>query len=214
MIEGLSGALTATQARLASGLVDAEAELVRARKRCRELREKLALARAREAAVATTPARQPQREMNRPARIAALTSNYLGGTATPAVPIPRRWRRALETIRRLDVERFPKIFAPTIVLSWSGDSPLAGMHTGSDRAAEAAAAIVSRIRPDSVVVEELTGAEDNLEVLARVTFDNPAVPDPPLETTVHTVFRFDDEGRVTLLFAAPYDPHAVDRFLK
>jgi hypothetical protein len=213
VIEGLSGALTATQTRLASGLVDAEAELVRARARCKELRQKLALARAREAAAAKTPDRQPQREMARPARIAALTSNYLGGAATPAVPIPRRWRLALESMRRLDVGRFPRIFAPSIVMSWAGNGPHSGTHLGSTRAAEAASAIADRIRPDSIVVEELTGAEENLEVLARVTFDNAAVPRPPLETTIHAVFRFDDRGRITLLFASPYDPHAVDRYL-
>jgi len=213
VIEGLSGALTATQTRLATGLVEAEAELARARKRCRELRQKLALARARESAVARTPARQPQREMVRPERIAALTRNYLGGAATPAVPIPRRWRRALETIRRLEVGRFPQIFAPNIVMSWSGNSSLSGTHLGSVRAAEVAAEIAGRIRPGSVVVEELTGAAENLEVLARVTFENPELRRLPLETTIHAVFRFDDVGRITLLFASPYDPQAVDRYL-
>ena len=212
-MEVLSGALTATQDRLASGLVDAEAELARARVRCRELRQELALARAREAAAAKTPDRQPQREMARPARIAALTSNYLGGASTPAVPIPRRWRVALETMRRLDVDRFPRIFAPSIVMSWSGNGQHSGTHLGRDRAAEVAAAIVGRIRRGSIVVEELTGAEENLEVLARVTFDNPEVQRPALETTVHAVFRFDEIGRITLLFASPYDPQAVDRYL-
>ena len=117
-------------------------------------------------------------------------------------------------MRRLDVGRFPKIFAPNIVLSWSGNSPLSGMHLGRDRAAEAAAAIVGRIRPGSLVVEELTTAAENLEVLARVMFDNPALTAPPLETTVHAVFRFDDAGQVTLLFGSPYDPDAVDRYLR
>ena len=214
MTEGLSGALTATRTRLASGLVDAEAELARARERCRELRRTLALARAREAAAAKRPAREPQREMIRPARIAALTSSYLGETARPATSVPRGWRRALETMRRLDVDRFPRIFAPNIVLSWSGNSALSGMHLGRDRAAKAAAAIAGRIRPNSLVAEELTAAEDNLEVLASLTFDDPALAQPPLETTVHAVLRFDDAGRIALLLASPYDPDAVDRYLR
>jgi len=57
--QALVGALSTTQTRLAAGIADAEAELVRARSRCRELRETLALARAREAAAVVTPVREP-----------------------------------------------------------------------------------------------------------------------------------------------------------
>ena len=59
MTQALVGALSTTQTRLAAGIADAEAELVRARGRCRELRETLALARAREAAAVVTPVREP-----------------------------------------------------------------------------------------------------------------------------------------------------------
>jgi hypothetical protein len=57
--EALVGALAATQTRLAAGIAEAEVELARARRRCRELRETLALARAREAAAVVTPVREP-----------------------------------------------------------------------------------------------------------------------------------------------------------
>ena len=39
---------------------------------------------------------------------------------------------------------------------------------------EIATAIAGHIRPGSILVEELTGADENLDVLARVTFDDDA----------------------------------------
>ena len=49
---------------------------------------------------------------------------------------------------------------------------------------------------------------------ARVTFVNPGAALPPFETTVHGVFRFDDSGRIALLYATPYDGAAIEPYLR
>jgi len=211
--QALSSALTATQSRLASGIAEAEAELIVARRRCRELREEIALARAREAAAATAPPPEAKvREVHQRARIAQLTDSFLS-TAPTGRSIPRGWIAALVTILRPDVDRLPQAFAKNTILHWSGDGPLGGLHLGATDAVEVATAIARRIRPGSIRVEELTGAEENLDVIARVTFD-PTDPDrPPLETLIHGVFRFDDAGQIALLYLTPYDPDAVSEIL-
>ena len=89
MTQSLATAITATQARLVEGIAEAEAELVVARRRCRELRETIALARAREAAATTeAPPRPKVREVRQQARIAQLTDSYLT-TAPAGRTIPR-----------------------------------------------------------------------------------------------------------------------------
>jgi hypothetical protein len=146
------------------------------------------------------------------ARIAQLTDSFLS-TAPTGRSIPRGWIPALVTILRPDVDRLPQAFAKNTILHWSGDGPLGGLHLGATDAVEVATAIARRIRPGSIRVEELTGAEENLDVIARVTFD-PTDPDrPPLETLIHGVFRFDDAGQIALLYLTPYDPDAVSEIL-
>src|SRR4029078_3747303 len=66
--QALVSALSTPERRRAAGIAEAEAELVRARSRCRELRETLALARAREAAAVVTPVREPD-DRERPQRV-------------------------------------------------------------------------------------------------------------------------------------------------
>jgi len=39
------------------------------------------------------------------------------------------------------------------------------------------------------------------------------VQPPTLETTIHGVFRFDDLGRIALLYLTPYDADALDAYL-
>jgi ketosteroid isomerase-like protein len=213
----LSGAIEATQARLALGIADAEEELARARARCRELREHLALERARAAAGVTEAPRpaatQPGvRAQEQRARIAELTSTYLTATVAGR-PVPRRWLPALLTILRLDTDRFERAFARNMVLYWSGSGPVEGLHLGRDKAVEVATLVANRIEPGSIVVEELTEADDNLDVVARLVFTHPAGALAPLETTVHCVFRFDDGGRIALLYATPYDGDAIRPYL-
>jgi hypothetical protein len=36
---------------------------------------------------------------------------------------------------------------------------------------------------------------------------------PTLEITIHGVFRFDDLGRIALLYLTPYDADALDAYL-
>jgi len=209
--QSLATAITASQARLVEGIAEAEAELVVARRRCRELRETIALARAREAAATTEPPPQPKvREVRQRARIAQLTDSYLT-TAPVGRTIPRRWLPALVTILRSDLDRFPDVFAKNAILHWSGEGAYSGLHLGSAKAVEIATAIAGRIRPGSILVEELTGADENLDVLARVTFDDGS--GRHLETLIHAVFRFDEAGRIALLYLTPYDPDAVSGFL-
>jgi hypothetical protein len=211
--QALSVAIEATQARLASGIADAEEELARARARCRELRQGLALERARVAATVTTPVRDPKvREQEQRARIAELTSTYLS-TTVAGRPIPRRWLPALITILRLDTDRFDRAFARNTVLYWSGPGALEGLHLGSAKAIEVATKVAGQIERDSIVVEELTEADENLDVVARLTFVNPAAGLPPLETTIHGVFRFDDAGQIALFYATPYDGKAIEPYL-
>lgn len=192
MTQALVGTLSATQTRLAEGIADAEAELVRARARCRELRETLALARAREAAAVVTPVRDPDvRERQKRVRIAELTEGILASQHVAGRTIPRRWLPALISIMRLDVDRFPKIFTRNTVLQWSGGGLLAGLHLGSAQATGVATELAAHIQPGSIRVDELTGSEENLDVLARATFFAEGAQPPTLETTIHGVFRFD-----------------------
>jgi hypothetical protein len=208
------GALSATQTRLAEGIADAEAELVRARARCRELRETLALARAREAAAVVTPVRESDvRERQKRVRIAELTDGILASQTVAGRPIPRRWLPALVSIMRLDTERFAGIFTRNTVLQWSGGGSLGGLHLGGAQAARVATELAAHIEPGSIRVDELTGSDDNLDVLARATFTAAGVQPPTLETTIHGVFRFDDAGRIALLYLTPYDADALDGYL-
>jgi len=211
--QALASAITATQSRLASGIAEAEAELVVARRRCRELREEIALARARESAAATEPPPEAKvRDVQKRARIAQLTDSYL--STTPAGrAIPRAWIPALGTILRLDLDRLPRAFAKNAILHWSGDGPFGGLHLGADDAVEVATAIARHIRPGSIRIEELTGAEENLDVIARVTFERDDPDRPALDTLVHGVFRFDDAGLIALLYLTPYDADAVNEIL-
>lgn len=215
MTQALVGTLSATQTRLAEGIADAEAELARARARARELRETLALARAREAAAVVMPVLEPDaRERQKRVRIAELTEGILAPPHTVAEsPIPRRWLPALVSIMRLDVERFPSIFTQNTVLQWSGGGSLSGLHLGGTEAVRVATELAARIEPGSIRVDELTGSEENLDVLARATFTAAGVQPPKLETTIHSVFRFDDAGRIALLYLTPYDANALDAYL-
>jgi ketosteroid isomerase-like protein len=211
----LSGAIEATQDRLARGIAEAEEELARARARARELRQQLALERARVAASVPEEAPKPEpavRQQEQRARIAELTTTYLSTTAAGR-PIPKRWMPALMTILRLDIDRFDRAFARNTVLYWSGSGPTEGLHLGNAKAVEVASIVARRIEPGSIVVEELTEADDNLDVVARVTFIHPAGEMPPLETTIHGVFRFDDNGRIALLYATPYEGGAIEPYL-
>lgn len=211
MTQVLVGALSATQSRLAAGIIEAEAELVRARRRCRELRETLALARAREAAAVVTPVRESDaRERQKRVRIAVLTEGLLASAPAAPRPIPRRWLPALLSIMRLDVNRFPEIFTRNTVLQWSGGGSLAGLHLGGEQATRVATELAAHIKPGSIRVDELTGSDENLDVLARATFFADGVQPPTLETTLHGVFRFDDAGKIALLYLTPYDADALE----
>ena len=214
MTEALVGALMATHTRLAEGIAEAEEELARARRRCRELRESLALARAREAAAVVTPVREPDaRGRQNRARIAELTEGFLAAPQVTGRPIPRRWVPALVTILRLDTGRFETIFTRNTLLQWSGGGSFTGLHLGKSAATKAAAALAAHIEPGSIKVDELTGSEQNLDVLARATFRREGVVPPTLETTIHGVFRFDDAGRIALLYLTPYEPEALEPYL-
>ncbi len=134
MTQALVGALLGTQTRLAEEIVEAEAQLVRARARCRELRETLALARPREAAAVVTPVREPDvRERQKRARIAELTEGILASSAQTVAggPIPRRWLPALVSIMRLDAGRFPGIFTRNTVLQGRAAARSAGFTSAS-----------------------------------------------------------------------------------
>jgi hypothetical protein len=66
---------------------------------------------------------------------------------------------------------------------------------------------------EGIRVDELMGSDDNLDVLARATFTAAGVQPPWLETTIHGVFRFDEAGRIALLYLTPYDVDALDAYL-
>lgn len=215
MTQALVGALSGTQTRLADGIAEAEAELARARVRCRELRETLALARAREAAAVVTPVREPDvRERQKRARIAERTEEILAPqTVAAGRPIPRRWLPALVSIMRLDPERFATIFTRNAVFQWSGGGSLGGLHLGGAEATRVAMELATHIEPGSIRVDELAGSEENLDVLARATFRRNGDQPSTLETTIHGVFRFDDAGRIALLYLTPYDADALEAYV-
>ena len=215
MTEALSGVLTATQERLTSGIADAEAELHRARIRCKELRAVVALARAQAEAAPLTPAPRVL-EQTRPRTQAAYSLGAATSTAGERAEksFPREWLRALAVVRRLDLGRLEDVFAPNAIFHWEGDNPLAGMHLGRAQAAEVAGRIAQLIEPRSVRALEQSEAEGTLEVLANVTFGGSLPHLVRLETRIHCVFRFDDAGRIALLYATPDDVEAVDAYMK
>jgi hypothetical protein len=213
--EVLSGALTATQVRMTSGIADAQAELERARARCRELRAVVALARAQADAAPITPAPRAIEETRTRATPAYSLATTASAAARPTkAPLPRPWVQTLLTFRRLDVEAFSEAFAPNAIFHWEGDNALAGMHLGRRDATEVATRIAQLIEPRSVRALELSEAEGTLEVLARVVFGGALPHLVRLQTRIHCVFRFDDAGRVALLYATPDDAEAVDAYLK
>ena len=105
------------------------------------------------------------------------------------------------------------MFARNAIFHWSGEGTLAGLHLGSSEAASVAATIAQSVQPGSIQVEELAGADENLDVVARVTLQNPASPGPTMQTLIHGVFRFDETGRIALLYLTPYDIDAVRDFI-
>jgi hypothetical protein len=214
VIDALSGALTATQLRLTSGLADAEAELVRARARCRELRAVVALARAQADAAPTTPAPRMIEQTRTRAPAYSLATPVAAGSVVKVPPFPRQWVPALAAFRRLDIDRFSDAFAPNTIFHWEGDNPLAGMHLGRKDATEVAGRIAQLIEPGSVRALEQSEADGTLEVLVQVTFGGSLPHLVRLDTRIHCVFRFDDAGRVALLYATPDDAEAVDAYLK
>jgi hypothetical protein len=201
--DGLTSALEAVRARIESGIAEAELELAEARARIRELKRSLADAGAEQASLA-----------------AVLPP----GTALPQVVpadrratfprLPQRWLLALGTVRRLDMNRLPKIFARNIILRWEGDNPIAGTHLGHKPALEFARRFRQFFEPASVIVEDLHAADANVEILATATLRTRTPLDVSVEFRITVVIRFDEAGMITLMFATPEDPQAVDRFLR
>lgn len=203
--DGLSTALEAVRARIESGIAEAELELAEARARVRELKRSLADAGAVRAvdpdvAPALAPSALPP--VVSPDRRATLPS------------LPPRWLLALGAVRRLDLERLPRIFARNIILRWEGDNPIAGTHLGHKQALTFVRRLRPFFEPASVVVEDLHVADANVEILASTMFRIRVPVDVTMETRITIVARFDDAGMITLLFATPEDPKAIDGFLR
>jgi hypothetical protein len=203
--DGLSTALEAVQARIESGIAEAELELAEARARVRELKRSLADAGAIRTAdpdVAPAPARTALPPVVSADRRAMLPS------------LPPRWLLALGAIRRLDLERLPRVFARNIILRWEGDNPIAGTHLGHKQALTFVRQLQPFLDPASVVVEDLHVADANVEILASTTLRIRTPVDVTMEARITIVARFDDAGMITLLFATPEDPKSIDGFLR
>ena len=201
--DGLTSALEAVRARIESGIAEAELELAEARARIRELRRSLADAGAERASLAAVmPSTNALPPVVSADRRAALPS------------LPQRWLLALGAVRRLDMNRLPKIFARNIILRWEGDNPIAGTHLGHKPALEFARRLRPFLEPASVTVEDLHVSDANVEILATATVRTRTPVDVSVEFRITVVIRFDEAGMITLLFATPEDPKAVDGFLR
>ena len=237
MSEALAGALASARSRLADGLAEAEAELTRARARTKELQRSLAVARAEqgtmpiapdpiaipdldvraeEAAPEEKPEETPvatQRPEERPAASRRPEADRTASAPTSSDVIPRRWRLALGVIARGDAARLPEIVAPNVIVRWEGDNPLAGTHLGDDAALGVLTRLASHVEPGSIVTEDLRETDGNVEVLVQLTFVGDIPDHVRLDTRVHAILRFDDAGRLALLFATPEEVDVVDGFL-
>ena len=242
MSEALAGALASARSRLADGLVEAEAELARARARTKELQRSLALARAEQGTMPTAPepiaipdlevrAGEPAPEETLEEKpVAPRRPEEPALEETPVAPrrpeadrtasaptssdvIPRRWRLALGVIARGDAARLPEIVAPNVIVRWEGDNPLAGTHLGDDAALGVLTRLARLVEPGSIVTEDLRETDGNVEVLVQLTFVGDIPDHVRLDTRVHAILRFDDAGRLALLFATPEEVDVVDGFL-
>ncbi len=238
MSEALAGALASARSRLADGLVEAEAELARARARTKELQRTLALARAEQGTMPTAPdpiaipdlevsagdpspeetpvaPRQPERPAAEETPVAPRQPEAARTASAPTSSdvIPRRWRLALGVIARGDAARLPEIVAPNVIVRWEGDNPLAGTHLGDDAALGVLTRLARHVEPGSIVTEDLRETDGNVEVLVQLTFVGDIPDHVRLDTRVHAILRFDDAGRLALLFATPEEVDVVDGFL-
>jgi hypothetical protein len=204
-------ALEHARSTLATGVEEAEAELVRARARARELRDSLTT--ARELARVGTGVVRPTEAVAAPARLPGRTRFDLADAADLAAPPPLsvRQRAALECIRR---GRLPKdmrsSFSPNVVLRWEGDSPLAGTYAGRKEALALLELVLRQI--DSTVDPEtylhVAGAAVRIVALPGVR----GAADVRLPVTA--LIHFDERDRIDRLSVTPEEGDALDGLIE
>jgi ketosteroid isomerase-like protein len=127
--------------------------------------------------------------------------------------LPRRWVLALGAVGRLDLDRLPRLLARNIIVRWEGSNTLGGTHLGHAKAL----AFVRKLEPlvdrTSVRVVDVHADGSNVEITVGLTLQAPTRANLRVETRLSVVARFDPAGMITLLFATPNDPAAVDEFL-
>lgn len=210
MSDALATALEAARSRLSFGVEEAEAELVRARARARELRDSLTLAREfagigagiQGAASAASPPRAT-------AKVDVLVDlSNLIELAEPLVLSVRR-RAALEGLRRADVRQMRASFSPNVVLRWDGDSPFAGMYLGRKQALALLELVLGQVDPSVDPSAKVRTEGPTLRVDAR-----PALRGGAVRLPVTAVIRFDERERISQLFLTPEEGEALDHLLE
>jgi hypothetical protein len=235
--EALQSALVAARSRLASGLAKAEADLSEARERAGVLRRSLAVAKSRlEAEVigptassvavgeaGPLPVAAPSAGAAARAPAATLAQASVGAPKTqppppppqPAVeapPMPLSWRAGLERLRRGSPDGIARRLSPNVVVRWDGRNPVAGTRLGTKQAIPRIRLICGHIDPAALLVEAVVEEDGGLSVTAQITLVSASLPDLRLQTRVTAAIRFDETGRIGMLWITPHDGVAVDTF--
>jgi len=160
-----------------------------------------------------TPREAPPAETSYPAPPTAEFVELAGPTELTCDSLRPEWRHSLSALVRCDVAMFPEIFARNVIVRWEGDNPLSGTHLGDKQALPVLARLAASIQPGSALVEELRETDGNLEATVVVTFVGDIPDHVELATRIRCVVRFDEAGRIALLFATPEELDVVDGFL-
>jgi hypothetical protein len=234
--EALQSALMAARSRLASGLAKAEADLSEARERAGVLRRSLAVAKSRleaevigptASSVAVGEAGPPSVQVSptevtrapaagpSPAPAPAAASGPQPPPPQPAIQapaMPLSWRAGLERLRRGTPDGIARRLSPNVVIRWDGRNPVAGTRLGTKQAIPRIRLICGHVDPASLVVETIVEDDGGLSITGQITLRSASLPDLRLQTRVTAAVRFDETGRIGMLWITPHDGVAVDTF--
>jgi len=222
MSESLLAALAGVRTHLEPAIAEAQIELADVRARCRELRERATIAEVAGSAPARPAPTAPQSVAEQTGIQASPDTTFASSTVAVASPmrrrpnmprLPRRWRLALGAVARLDLERLPGLLARNIILRWEGGSAISGTHLGHAKAIAFVRQFQPLVDTASLRVDDVHADGSNVEIAAVVKLRAASHADVELDVRLTVVARFDPAGMITLLFATPDDPAAVDAFL-
>lgn len=199
MSDALATALDDARTRLSTEVENAEAELVHARARARELRRSLAI--ARELAGIGSGFVQPNGAVQPDAEV---------DPASPPPELSLRRRGALEGLRRARPPRRERAsFAPDVVLHWDDGSPFAGTYRGRKEALALLELVLREVDASVDPAATVRADGDGLRIHATPGMRGPEGLRVPLVAIV----RFDDRDRIQELTVTPEAGDALDRLI-